>query len=86
MLKLSHRRDLTAGPTGGLLASLAGHVFGSGGARLGLSQKGDLPLRRAQFSWSKVADALSSYMGQGPLGYRSESAPPRFIGGTVTAV
>ena len=50
---------LTAGPTGGLLVSLAGASLGSGSARLGLSQKGDLPSsgERVIFIWSKVAGA-----------------------------
>ena len=40
--------SLTAGLAGGLLAVLAGISSGSGSARLGLSQKGGLPLRRSQ--------------------------------------
>jgi hypothetical protein len=49
---------LTAGLSSGQLPLLAGISSGSGSARLGLSQKGDLPSsgeRRA--FWSKVADA-----------------------------
>jgi hypothetical protein len=33
------------------------HVFGSGSARLGLSQKGGLPSGERYSLWSKVADA-----------------------------
>ena len=49
-----------------LLALLVGAVFlGSGGARLGLSQKGDLPSSGERehliFPWSKVAGARNSY-------------------------
>ena len=50
---------LTAEPTGGLLGSLAGISSGSGSARLGLSQKGDLPSsgEPVGFCWFKVANA-----------------------------
>src|SRR6476620_11746282 len=51
--------SLTVGPTGGLLGSLAGISSGSGSARLGLSQKGDLPSsgEPVGFCWFKVANA-----------------------------
>ena len=50
---------MTAEPTGGLLGSLAGISSGSGSARLGLSQKGDLPSsgEPVGFCWFKVANA-----------------------------
>ena len=50
---------MTVGPTGGLLGSLAGISSGSGSARLGLSQKGDLPSsgEPVGFCWFKVANA-----------------------------
>ena len=68
MLKLSHRRDLTTGPAGSLLASLAGHVFRVGQRAARSFQKGDLPSsgERAILIRSKVADALSSYIGARP--------------------
>ena len=50
---------MTGGPTGGLLGLLAGISSGSGSARLGLSQKGDLPSsgEPVGFCWFKVANA-----------------------------
>jgi hypothetical protein len=64
MLKQSHRRDLNSrGSRRAYSHHSPGLSSGSGGARLGLSQKGDLPKfwRASIFNWFKVADARKIY-------------------------
>ena len=64
-------------PTPGLLAGISS---GSGSVRLGLSQKGDLPIsgEPVGFCWSKVADARKAPIGRPrPDSAESSGAGPK---------